>query len=85
MDFATAWSTFAIGAQVTVSNGLPPPSDKTDGLPYMAWRSHNFTGTLTAKLNGAFRQMSFNLAADENGNIIGYVVAEAVTHTFTAA
>lgn len=84
MDFATAWDTLAIGATVTVSDGTAPPSTNTDGVPYKAWRSHNFTGTLAAKVPGDFRGMRFDLPPTENGSVVGYIITEAAEHSFAA-
>lgn len=85
MDFATAWTTFDIGASVKASDGMPPPSTNTAGIPYQGWRSHNFTGTLVEKIDGDFRAMRFELAPNELGNVIGFTLLEGVGHEFAAA
>src|SRR3546814_8025622 len=48
MNFAEAWTALTVGDTATVSDGLPEPS-KPGGLPWRAWRSHNFNGTLVSK------------------------------------
>lgn len=80
LDFATAWTSFAIGGSVTVSDGMPEPS-KPEGMAWRLWRSHNFTGTLVEKLGDAQRAMRFQLAA-VGGVQVSYDVAEAVAHQF---
>jgi hypothetical protein len=85
MDFAQAWETLSIGDQVAVSNGKPPPSANTEGVPYKAWRSHNFTGELVEKIDGPFRAMRFDLPVDEAGTIIGFTVLEAIAHSYELA
>ena len=84
MDFAQAWDILSIGDLVAVANGKPPPSANTEGVPYKAWRSHNFTGALVEKIDGPFRAMRFELPADELGTVIGFTVQDAVPHTFEA-
>lgn len=89
MDFAGAWDALSVGDSVTVSDGTPPPSANVDGWPYKCWRSHNFTGTLVEKIDpesapgGPPRSMRFELAPNEDGNVIGYQVVEGVGHSFT--
>jgi hypothetical protein len=84
MTFEEAWEALEIGDAVTVSDGTPAPSANTEGWPYMCWRSHNFSGTLTAKNEGPPRSLQIDMAPNEAGSVIGYAVAEGVTHTFTA-
>ena len=68
---------------MNVSDGTPEPSNPA-GVPWRAWRSHNFTGTLAEKIDGAPRAMRFELAPNDAGNVIGYTVLEAVPHSFEA-
>lgn len=82
MDFAAAWDAFGLGDEITVSDGAAQPSNP-DGIPYKAWRSHNFTGHLVEKIDGEYRAMKIELAP-EGGAVIAYTVQEAVPHTFTA-
>jgi len=81
MDFAAAWDAFALGDRVKVSDSTPPPSTNTHGIPYRAWRSHNFTGTLIAKVDGDYRGLQIE-CDPETGAIIAYTVAEGLPHTF---
>jgi hypothetical protein len=81
MDFAAAWDAFAIGDRVKVSDGTPPPSTNTNGMPYRAWRSHNFTGTLIAKIDGEYRGLQIQCAPDGDATI-AFTVAEGLPHTF---
>lgn len=84
MDFAEAWTAFAIGDRVKVSDGTPPPSSNTTGMPYRAWRSHNFTGTLIAKIDGDYRGLQIE-CDPEAGATIAFTVAEGIPHTFEPA
>lgn len=78
--FSECWDTAALGARVTVSNGLPEPSNP-DGLPWRLWRSHNFTGALTEKRPGAPRRMVFELDPS-NGATVSYEIIEGLGHSF---
>ena len=83
MDFATAWTLFAVGDYVAVSNGLPEPSVH-DGRPWKLWRSHNFIGILTAKNSGPPRTMSFTLAKSGTATV-QYTVSEGIGHSFSSS
>lgn len=78
--FTECWDTAALGAVVTVSDGLPEPSN-SEGLPWRLWRSHNFTGTLTEKKPGTPRRMVFELEP-LNGATVSYEIIEGLGHTF---
>lgn len=82
-DFDTIWTTGTIGDSFTVSNGQIEPSI-AGSLPWRHWRSHNFTGMLVEKVEGAVRCLRFRLPP-EAGATVTYEVSEAVEHTFTAA
>lgn len=85
MTFEEAWEAFSLGDVVKVSNGLPPPSTNTEGIPYKAWMSHNFTGTLVAKNDSEYRSMQFDKPPCPIGNVVGYIIQEGIGHAFTAA
>lgn len=85
MGFNMAWASLAIGDTVAVSNGEREPNADPTSLAHRVWRSHNFSGELVDKLDGAHRALCFDLPADADGNVIGYTVEEAVAHTFTLA
>lgn len=82
MDFEEAWSTLELGAVVAVSNGQPIPQALETSLPMKIWRSHNFTGELVEKLDGAPRILRFDLPPSPEGNVIGWMIADDGTHTF---
>ena len=87
MTFEEIWNSVELETVVTISNGAPPPSTNTQGIPYMAWRSHNFTGTLEEKINrNGWRYLKFEVLADTTPEAVVYLayeVAENVTHQFT--
>lgn len=79
--FSECWDTATLSARVTVSDGMPQPSNM-DGLPWRLWRSHNFTGSLVAKLDGTPRAMKFELSP-ANGATVSYEIVEGLGHSFT--
>lgn len=79
--FSECWDTAAIDTHVTVSDGMPEPSNP-DGLPWRLWRSHNFTGSLKEKKPGAPRRMVFELDP-VGGATVSYEIIEGLAHTFT--
>jgi ribonucleotide reductase alpha subunit len=72
-----------VGDVVKVSDGTRAPSNQ-HGIPYRAWMSHNFTGTLVEKIDGDLRAMRIEMAP-EPGFTIAFDVSEEVYHTFEAA
>lgn len=85
MDFASAWDGIALGDALTVSNGAIEPLSGPDSIDHRAWRSHNFGGVLSEKIDGSPRQMRVDLPADSGGNVIGYLIREGEGHSFTPA
>lgn len=85
MDFDTAWASLTIGDTVTVSNSDPEPMARPDSMAMKVWRSHNFTGALVEKIDGAPRLLRFDLPADAQANVIGFAIAEDVPHDFDPA
>lgn len=86
MQFSDVWNEIAIGTVLSVSDGRPPPSTNTSGVPYKAWKSHNFTGILKEKVEQEdWRYLRFELEPDKNGNIIGFTLAEGIGHFFERA
>lgn len=85
MIFEDAWN-LPTDTLVKVSNGLPPPSTNTEGVPYNAWRSHNFTGTLEEKIERAgWRYLRFEVLSTttpEQVVYLAYEIAEGQGHTF---
>ncbi|MES2903275.1 MAG: hypothetical protein V4696_03740 [Pseudomonadota bacterium] len=86
MDFETAWTELAIDDRVAVSNGQPPPSANQEGIPYKAWKSHNFTGELQEKKTVlGWRYMVFKLDDDDSPDevdLMCYTVSEGAGHSF---
>lgn len=81
MNFADAWTAFTLGDLVTVSDGMPEPT-KTGGLPWRAWRSHNFTGKLVVRSGTSNpRRMTFELPA-AGGATVRYEIIETIPHNF---
>ncbi|SKB32343.1 hypothetical protein [Sphingopyxis flava] len=80
MNFAEAWNALTIGDVISVSDSMPEPS-KVGGLPWRAWRSHNFTGTLVAKSDAQPRRMTFELAPLD-GATVRYEIVETIPHSF---
>lgn len=83
MTFEEAWNSLAIGDEVTVTDRTPEPTNSA-GMPWRAWRSHNFTGRLIDKIDGEWRAMKIEMAP-EGGATVAYTVQEAVPHTFAEA
>ena len=85
MDFEQAWNSLAVGDVVKVSDGTPPPSTNTEGLPFRLWRSHNFVGELEEKIGDGWRQMRFRLhedASPEEVEYLAYTIADGSPETF---
>jgi hypothetical protein len=87
MTFDEMFEAVEIGASVKVSNGLPPPTN-IQGLPYKAWRSHNFAGVLIEKIDGEYRSARFEmscplLAPDAVGYAVQFTISEGYGHAFT--
>lgn len=84
MTFDEAWD-LAIDTVVTVRTG-PPPSTNTEGYPYKAWKSHNFTGTLEEKITrDGWRYLRFEVNADETPEAVEYLaheIPEGGAHSF---
>jgi len=78
MDFAAAWDTLEIGDRVTVSNGLPEPSNPI-GMSWKLWRSHNFEGELVERIDGDWRCMRFELDASLFARV-SYSIVEGIGH-----
>jgi len=83
MTFDEVWNTAPIGAAVTVSNGRPSPAGGLGAPRYNQWRSHNFSGELLEKIDGAPRVLRISDAG--NPKTVAYDVCEDVPHTFELA
>lgn len=84
MDFAAAWTAFAPGDYVSVSDGTPAPAVPGSTAWFM-WRSHNFVGRLTAKQGTApHREIVLELAP-KAGATVSYAVRESGGHAFTTS
>ncbi len=78
MDFNTAWSLAVIGAQLSVSNGDPQPSEDDDAPRRGAWKRRNFVGTVIEKPPG---QIVVQLPESAEGRAV-YIMEEAHGCTF---
>lgn len=81
MDFAQAWDRAVVGTELIVSDGRPEPPQQTPA--WRMWRSHNFTGSVLAKIDGPPRVLRIEFETE--AATIAYDVSEAVAHTFTLA
>lgn len=80
ISFAECWDTAAPDMRVTVSDGMPEPTNP-NGLPWRLWRSHNFTGSLKQKIAGSPRRMVFELDPTA-GATVSYEIIEGLGHSF---
>lgn len=79
LTFAAAWDRVDISTGLSVSDGTSEPAD-TSSLEWAAWRSHNFSGTVAAKLDGPPRAL--RIAFDTLVGSFAYDVAEDDRHQF---
>ena len=88
MTFEEAWDGLEEGSKVKVSNGNPPPSKNKDGLPYKAWVSNNFTGTLRGKVtHDDWRYLHIEVDPSDTGEQVeslAYDIPEGNGHIFEA-
>lgn len=80
MTFDQVWGSVSIGEALAVSDGRAEPSPDTQRR-WNIWRSHNFSGPLIAKIDGAPRKLRIQARADA-GVTVAYDVAEDVEHNF---
>lgn len=89
MTFEEVWNDDDnMDAVFVVRNGKPPPSANTEGLPYKAWSTNNFTGTLEEKITrSGWRYLKFEVLPSDTGEHVEYLayeIADGGTHTFEA-
>jgi hypothetical protein len=86
MTFEEVWNSIDLETVVTVSNGFPPPSSNTEGLPYKEWFSHNFTGTLEEKIDrNGWKYLRFEVDPTTTPvavEYLAYEVAQGPGHSF---
>lgn len=80
MTFDEIWDGVSLGAIITVSNGKPAPSGGLGTPRYNLWRSHNFSGPLLEKIDGAPRKL--RIRDQSNPYQVAYDVSEGVEHSF---
>jgi hypothetical protein len=87
MTFEDIWNDIELETVIAVSNGRPPPSTNIEGIPYKAWKSHNFTGTLEEKIErNNWRYLRFEVLNNETSDqviYLAYEIPEGGLHTFT--
>lgn len=89
LNFNEVWDNVVEGETITVSDGTPPPSSNTQGVPYKAWKSHNFTGILEAKIsknNWRYLRLEVtNTSTPSEVSYLAYEIAEGGNHRFEIA
>jgi hypothetical protein len=86
MTFDDIWNGTELETVVAVNNGKPPPSTNVEGIPYKAWKSHNFTGTLEEKVErDGWQYLRFEVLTSETPDQVAYLAYEIPkggSHTF---
>lgn len=79
ISFEEAWTLAEIGDVIEVSNGARQPNGA--GIELRAWRSHNFSGPLVEKIEGAPRRLRIRDALNTTA-VVSFDIPDDGAHTF---